>query len=112
MRIRHAFVFALFVFAAMGAHAAIFNLDPVENPLGDCSAATTADQCMATNWGTASNISTCTASECAICGQDISHNNRPVCALVTVSASCKCEVTKSGTIVTGCSETGQCTFVH
>lgn len=113
MRIRHAFVLVFVLLLSASAHAAIFNLDPVENPLGDCSGAMTADQCMSVGWdsGTA-NISTCTASECVICGQDVLHNNRPVCARVTISASCKCELTKNGVITVSCTETGQCTFVH
>ena len=111
MRIRSAFVFALVLFAA-SAHAAVFNLDPVENPLGDCSTAATADQCMSVNWGTTANISTCTSSECVVCGKDALHNDRPVCARITMSASCKCELTANGPIVSNCTETGQCTFVH
>jgi hypothetical protein len=42
---------ALILVAAPAAFAAVQNLDPVTDPLGDCSTAATPDQCMALSSG-------------------------------------------------------------
>ena len=66
---------ALFILAAPSLFAATRNLDPVTDPLGDCSGDMTADQCMAST----TNTTTCTDSwGCPQCGmsQDLT---RAVC---------------------------------
>src|SRR6266852_1287831 len=44
-------LFALILVAAPIASATVLNLDPVSDPLGDCSNAATPDECMAVSTG-------------------------------------------------------------
>jgi hypothetical protein len=57
----------LFTMITPSLHAAVYTLDPVTDPLGDCSGAVTADQCMSSGTTT----TTCSDSwGCPQCGMN------------------------------------------
>ena len=90
------------------AHAKpVYNLNPVENPLGDCSSATSADECMSME---ASQNQTCQSNSCAVCVfRPVSSGSRPnpACVLDSQPGACKCTVAAGAS---DCTTSGTCYY--
>jgi len=92
-------------------HAEIYNLDPVDNPLGDCYTASTPDECMASN----TTVTRCTKDYgCPQCGMNQSldgavcyviQNNYGVCSCTARGTA----INKFGNLVPVCATSGYCT---
>ena len=85
------------------------NVNQVDNPLGDCSGAATADQCMSTNWGEPQAITFCLRNDgCWMCNLI---NDR--CVLVKVmDGGCTCDdvPVKGSPGITWCNPKGTCKY--
>lgn len=106
------FPLALLVILTLSASARadIRNLDPVENPLGDCSTAVSADDCMALT----SNTLTCTDSwGCPQCGMNDAKTGSLCYRLFGNYGFCSCTANgiyydKYGNIQARCTVKGAC----
>ena len=102
----------LFTMIAPSLHAAVYTLDPVTDPLGDCSGAATPDECMASG-----NVTTtCTNSYgCPQCALDGTQTNS-ICYVIAGNYGwCKCVAQggvtydKFGQKMGNCTHSGYCT---
>jgi len=100
------------VLYAGAAQADVRTLDPVDNPLGDCSQANTPDECM----GSGTVTVTCTNSYgCPQCALDASQSNS-ICYVIQGNYGyCKCSgqsgftFDKYGQKMANCNRSGYCT---
>jgi hypothetical protein len=109
-------VFALTVLLmfAIGplAHAEVFNLDPVQDPLGDCSQSASPDECMGVGTTTASICSD--SWGCPMCGMNQNLTKSVCYRLFGNWGYCRCQpdgiyVDKWGRTMPKCKSGGSCT---
>src|SRR5437762_3058511 len=89
----------------------VYNLDPVNNPLDDCGAAATADECMAVNWDSGAKVQSCVSNQgCRKCGLSDQTNRMECFTVFMENGECKCTPTTGSNGVSGCDIEGTCTF--
>ena len=97
---------------APSLHAVVFNLDPVTDPLGDCSGAVTADECMSAS--TTSALICSDSWGCPMCGMNATLTNSLCYRIFGNYGFCSCTANgtyydKYGNLKPNCITKGSCT---